>query len=227
MARSDRLFDIIQLLRAAKRPVRAVDLAEALEVTERTIYRDIAALQGMRVPVEGAAGIGYVMRAGFDLPPLMFDAEEIEAIIVGMALLRRTGDKGLQAAAHKVSGKIAAVLPPDRSASLDATGLQVSRWGVATAFRIDLGAVRRAIRDERKLRIDYTDEHGRASSRSIRPIAIIYYIEVVVLAAWCEKRRGFRHFRADRITACQTLKEYFKGESDRLRAAWNAEHQAP
>lgn len=227
MARSDRLFDIIQLLRAAKRPVRAVDLAEALEVTERTIYRDIAALQGMRVPVEGAAGIGYVMRAGFDLPPLMFDAEEIEAIIVGMALLRRTGDKGLQAAARKVSGKIAAVLPPDRSSSLDATRLQVSRWGVATTFRIDLGVIRRAIRDERKLHIDYTDEHGRSSSRRIRPIAIVYYIEVVVLAAWCEKRRGFRHFRADRITDCRALKEDFKGAGDRLRAAWNAEHQAP
>lgn len=227
MARSDRLFDIIQILRAARRPVRAIDLAQALEVTERTIYRDIAALQGMRVPVAGAAGIGYVMRAGFDLPPLMFDAEEIEAIIVGMALLRRTGDRGLQNAAQKVSGKIAAVLPPDRSAALDVTRLRVSQWGVATAFRVDLGAIRRAIRDERKLRIAYTDERGRSSTRQIRPIAIVYYIEVVVLAAWCEKRRAFRHFRADRVTDCRILKEDFKGAGDSLRAAWSAEHQAP
>ena len=99
MSRSDRMFEIIQLLRRAERPVTAQALADALEVVPRTIYRDIAALQGMRVPIEGEAGIGYVMRRGFDLPPLMFTAEEVEAIVVGLALLRRTGDLGLQAAA--------------------------------------------------------------------------------------------------------------------------------
>ena len=100
MSRSNRMFEIIQLLRSAERPMTAHDLAEALEVVTRTIYRDIAALQAMKVPIEGEAGIGYVMRAGFDLPPLMFTTEEVEAIVVGLALLRRTGDIGLQAAAR-------------------------------------------------------------------------------------------------------------------------------
>ena len=111
MSRSDRMFEIIQLLRRAEKPMTAQALADALEVVPRTIYRDIAVLQGMRVPIEGEAGIGYVMRRGFDLPPLMFTAEEVEAIVVGLALLRRTGDLGLQAAAGRVSGKIAEVLP--------------------------------------------------------------------------------------------------------------------
>lgn len=225
MSRSDRLFDIIQALRRARRPMRAADLAQALEVTERTIYRDMAALQAMRVPIEGAAGIGYVMRAGFDLPPLNFDAEEVEAILVGLSLLARTGDKGLLRAADRVSGKIATVLPPDRQQMLEAGHLKVSRWGVAAAISVDMPALRAAIRDERKLQIAYVDEQGRRSRRKLKPIALIYWIEVVVLVAWCEKRRAIRHFRLDRMKSCRVLKEDFRGEGDALRALWQAEEK--
>lgn len=226
MSRSDRLFDIIQRLRGAKKPLRAIDLAQALEVTERTIYRDMAALQSMRVPVEGAAGIGYVMRAGFDLPPVNFDVEEVEAILVGLSLLARTGDKGLLKAAARVGAKIGTILPADRMRLLEGAHVQVSRWGVAGEIKLDMEELRRAIREECKIRIAYTDEKGQRSQRKLRPIGIIYWIEVVVLVAWCEKRRAIRHFRLDRIGSCRLLKENFRGQGDALRAKWQAEGQA-
>lgn len=227
MSRSDRLFEIIQRLRGAKRPLRAIDLAQALEVTERTVYRDMAALQAMRVPVEGAAGIGYVMRAGFDLPPVNFDTEEVEAVLVGLSLLARTGDKGLQKAAGRVAAKLGTILPPERSRLLEGGHVRVSRWGVKAEIKIDMLALREAIRAERKLRIAYVDEKGRRSTRKLRPVAIIYWIEVVVLVAWCEKRRAIRHFRLDRIPSCRVLKEDFRGEGDALRATWQAQEALP
>ena len=219
MGRSNRMFEVIQVLRGARKPLTAQALAERLEVTKRTIYRDIAALQAMRIPIEGEAGIGYVMRRGFDLPPLMFDAEEVEAIVVGLALLQRTGDRGLLNAAASVGAKIAEVLPPDSSHALGTTALQVSTWG-AVAPGIDMRALRRAIREERKLRLDYRDPEGRSTKRVVRPIAMVYYVEVAVLAAWCELRRDFRHFRVDRIAACKPLPERFIGEGSGLRTAW-------
>src|ERR1019366_3400777 len=142
------MFEIIQLLRGADGPMTSQGLAQALEGVPRTIYRDIAALQAMRVPIEGEAGIGYVMRAGFDLPPLMFTAEEVEAIVVGLALLRRTGDVGLLSAADKISAKIAEVLPGDRN--LAGLPLYVSPWGAGSPMRVDLRILRRAIREEEK-----------------------------------------------------------------------------
>lgn len=205
----------------------AQTLADTLEVTPRTIYRDIAALQSMRVPIDGAAGIGYVMRAGFDLPPLMFDADEIEAIVVGMALLHRTGDKGLRAAAGRISGKIAEVLPKESRGAVEGSALFVSRWGAQAPAIVDMKALRAAIRDERKLRIAYLDEKQQRTQRTIKPIAIVYYVEVVVLAAWCELRRDFRHFRLDRIAACKALRSGFGGEGARLRTAWAALHALP
>lgn len=227
MSRSDRMFEIIQLLRSAERPVTSHELAKTLEVAQRTVYRDIAALQAMRVPIEGEAGIGYVMRAGFDLPPLMFTAEEVEAIVVGMALLRRTGDVGLQAASSGVSAKIAEVLPDERERDLEDRHLYASAWGADPPGQADLTAVRRAIREETKLRITYTDAQERRSERTIKPLAILYYLEVVVLAAWCELRVGFRHFRLDRILSCETTGDRFLGEGKELRALWRDQHDLP
>jgi predicted DNA-binding transcriptional regulator YafY len=225
VSRSDRMFEIIQLLRRAAGPMTAQALAEALEVVPRTVYRDIAALQAMRVPIEGAAGIGYVMRRGFDLPPLMFTAEEVEAIVVGLSLLRRTGDLGLQAAAEKVSAKIAEVLPSERD--LDDPPLYVSRWGPAPPEQVDLRLIRRAIREEATLWIAYEDGEGRRSERTVKPLAVLYYIEVVVLTAWCELRGDFRHFRADRIRACRSTGARFTGEGEALRRRWREAHALP
>lgn len=222
MRRADRLFEIIQLLRSARGPVTAAQLAETLEVAPRTIYRDIAALQAMRVPIEGGVGVGYIMRRGYDLPPLMFTVEELEAVVVGLSVLSRTGDKGLATAAASVTRKIEAALPEDRRETLSGSGLYASSWGARPPETVDLGALRAAIRDERKLAIDYVDEQDRATRRTVQPIALIYYVEVVILAAWCELRSDFRHFRVDRIEACTETPGAFARPGEALRADWLA-----
>jgi predicted DNA-binding transcriptional regulator YafY len=224
MSRSDRLFEIIQMLRRAKKPWTADRLADALEVTPRTIYRDIAALQAMRVPVAGEAGVGYLMRPGFDLPPLMFSPDEAEAIVVGLALLQRTGDRGLQRAAQSVARKIADVVPKELTATFAQAPLHVSHYGAVSPAAFDLETLREAIRDERKLLISYRDGKGQETRRTVLPLAVFYYVEVIILAAWCEMREGFRHFRADRITAYSELEARFKGRGEKLRKRWREEH---
>jgi predicted DNA-binding transcriptional regulator YafY len=222
MRRSDRLFDIIQRLRTARRPLTAAALAEDLEVTVRTVYRDIATLQARRVPIEGAAGIGYLMRRGFDLPPLMFTVEEIEAIAVGARLVARTGDLGLQDAAESVLSKVAVVLPDGLRTQLASAPIFVSESGAPVPERVDLSAVRQAIRDEHKLRIAYEDERGARSERTIWPIAVAYYVQATLIGAWCELRRDYRHFRADRIVALAVLEERYPSDNGRLMAEWLA-----
>jgi predicted DNA-binding transcriptional regulator YafY len=222
MRRADRLFDIIQILRTVSRPITAATLAEKLEVTVRTIYRDIAALQGSRVPIEGAPGLGYVLRRGFDLPPLMFTTEEIDAIAVGVRLLRRLRDRKLQEAAESVLGKLSAVVPPPLQSQLVATPLYVSEGSAPAVTGIDLSQLRGAIRETRKLAITYADEEGRHTRRTIWPVAMAYYVDVTLVGAWCELRNDFRHFRVDRILASDVLDERFSADSGRLTAEWLA-----
>lgn len=224
MSRSVRLFEIIQLLRNAEAPLTASRIAEHLEVTARTVYRDVAALQAMRVPIEGAAGIGYIMRPGFDLPPLMFTSEEVEAIIVGLALLGRTGDADLEAAADGAARKIGAVLPAERGRELSDRPLYASRWHAIPGSRVEPRALRRAVREEQKLRLSYADVEGRITERTVLPLAVVYHIESVVLAAWCELRADFRHFRLDRMAGCQPTGERFAGRGPRLREQWRDLH---
>ena len=222
MRKASRLFEIIQILRLARNPITAAEIAGRLEVTVRSIYRDIVALQAMRVPVEGERGIGYILRPGFDLPPLMFSIEETEAIVLALALLERTGDTELKAAAGRVAEKIAGAVPPPLRQTLSARALHA--WGTTPRQPegIDLATVRRAIRDEEKLILNYRDEYGRASERIIRPIALIYYSETANIVAWCELRTAIRNFRADRVEACATTEEHFRGEGDGLRQMWIA-----
>ena len=222
MRRSDRLFDIIQRLRTARRPLTAAALAADLEVTVRTVYRDIATLQARRVPIEGAAGIGYLMRRGFDLPPLMFTVEEIEAIAVGARLVARTGDLGLQDAAESVLSKVTVVLPDGLRTQLASAPIFVSESGAPIPERVDLSAVRQAIRDEHKLRIAYEDEKGARSERTIWPIAVAYYVQATLIGAWCELRRDYRHFRADRIVSLAVLEDRYPSDNGRLMAEWLA-----
>jgi predicted DNA-binding transcriptional regulator YafY len=222
MRRADRLFDIIQILRTVSRPITAATLADKLEVTVRTIYRDIAALQGSRVPIEGAPGLGYVLRRGFDLPPLMFTTEEIDAIAVGVRLLRRLRDRKLQEAAESVLGKLSAVVPQPLQSQLVAAPLYVSDGSAPAVTGIDLSQLRGAIRETRKLAITYIDEEGRHTQRRIWPIAMAYYVDVTLVGAWCELRNDFRHFRVDRILASDVLDERFSADSGRLTAEWLA-----
>jgi len=222
MRKASRLFEIIQILRLARRPVTAAAMAESLEVTSRSIYRDIAALQGMRVPIEGERGMGYILRPGFDLPPLMFSIEETEAIVLALALLDRTGDAGLKAAVGRVGRKIAAAMPPPLRQTLNANALHA--WGTVTPTPdgIDLALVRQAIRDEQKLEISYRDQLGRGTTRTIQPLALIYYSEVANVVAWCELRQALRHFRTDRVERSTLTGATFKGEGERLRNEWMA-----
>jgi len=222
MRKASRLFEIIQILRLARNPITAAEIAARLEVTVRSIYRDIAALQAMRVPVEGERGIGYILRPGFDLPPLMFSIEETEAIVLALALLDRAGDTELKAAAGRVAEKIAGAVPPPLRQTLSARALHA--WGSVPRQPegIDLATVRRAIRDEEKLLIDYRDEYARATERTIRPIALIYYSETANIVAWCELRQAIRNFRADRVEACERTEAHFRGEGDGLRQLWIA-----
>lgn len=218
MHRSNRLFEIIQILRANNSPVTAARLAEMLEVSARTVYRDIASLQAMGTPIEGEAGLGYVMRRGYDLPPLNFDAEEIEALQVGLSMLVRTGDSTLQQAAQRICHKI-------EDLQADADWLRVAPWGAApddpAKGCISLAILRNAIRSEQKLRITYRDGDQLQTSRTVRPVALIYHLDCTMLAAWCELRGAFRHFRSDRIWGYEILDDCFAGQGAALRTLWS------
>ncbi len=216
MRRLDRLFEIIQILRSVNRSITADEIAQQLEVSVRTIYRDIQALQAMRTPIEGEAGVGYMMRQGYDLPPINFSADEVEAIIVGMSLISRTGDKKLLQAGSRVLQKIDTVR--DRLESF-----QVSEWGATTPETIDPEILRNAIREERKLQLQYSDERQEITNRIVLPISIVYYIEVIVMVAWCELRNDFRHFRVDRILSCELLDQFFRRKGNQLRIQWKKE----
>ena len=222
MRRADRLFDIIQSLRTAARPMTAAALAGELEVTPRTIYRDIAALQASRVPIEGAPGIGYVMRRGFDLPPLMFTADEADAIAIGVRLLRRLRDPKLQSAAESVLAKLAAVVPDPLQPHLVAAPVYVSDGSAPPVSGVDLAELRNAVHETRKIAIDYADEEGRRTQRTIWPLAMAYYVDVTLIGAWCELRGDFRHFRVDRITSSRVLDERFPADNGKLMAEWLA-----
>src|ERR1700761_2542602 len=222
MRRSDRLFDVIQRLRTATKPVTAAMLAAELEVPPPTVYRDIATLQARRVPIEGAPGIGYVLRRGFDLPPLMFTADEVDAIAVGARLVRRLRDRGLQTAADSVLAKITTVLPEALRSGVTAAPFFVSDGDAAHPQGTDLADLRRAIRETRKLRITYADKQGARTERTVWPVAMAYYVDVTILGAWCELRQDFRHFRVERIRASTVLDEQFSTDGGRLMQRWFA-----
>lgn len=210
-----RMLDLIALLRAARRALTAAEIAERLGASRRTVYRDIAGLQAMGVPIDGAAGLGYILRPGFDLPPLNFTPEETEAIIVGLALLPRTGDRGLTEAAAGVAEKIRAAQPRSPAATLAASG-----WHGLPEMRTEPALIRRAIRDERRLALGYRDAEDRPSERTVLPLALVYYVDAVILAAYCELRQDFRHFRLDRIAVCAPAGGTFRDRGGALRAAW-------
>jgi predicted DNA-binding transcriptional regulator YafY len=222
MRRADRLFDVIQVLRTAKQPVTAATLAAELEVTVRTIYRDVATLQARRVPIEGAPGLGYVLRKGFDLPPLMFTVDEIEAVTVGARMVQRLRDPELQAAARRVLDKVTVVLPQSLRGHLAEAPLYVSTGDAATPRGIDMAEVRSAIRDRRKLRIAYVDEKSRRTRRTIWPLAMAYYVDVTLVGAWCELRKDLRNFRVERIAASRVLASRFQDHNGKLLAQWLA-----
>ena len=200
MRRADRLFRLVQLLRGG-RLTTAKRLAEQLEVSERTIYRDIADLIGSGVPIEGEAGVGYVMRDGYDMPPLMFSAEEAAALVAGARLLQAWGGAAMAAAAEEAVMKIDAVLPARARDRARAAPVHAFATGPMTPdLRVRLDALDAAIHDRLRLRIFYADESGRRSERVLRPLGLWFWGKVWTLVGWCELREDFRVFRVDRIT---------------------------
>jgi predicted DNA-binding transcriptional regulator YafY len=172
------------------------------------------------VPIEGAAGIGYLLRRGYDLPPLMFTAEETEAILVGALLTRRTGDPGLRSAADSVLSKIAAILPAALQGQLSSPTFFVSEHGANDPAIADMALIRSAIRQHKKLLIDYVDREGGITARRIWPIAVAYFVEATLVCAWCELRNDYRHFRADRIQSLTLTDESFSTEGGKLLKEW-------
>jgi predicted DNA-binding transcriptional regulator YafY len=220
MSRSARLFDLIQALRRHRRAVSAVVLAEELGVSKRTIYRDIETLIALGAPIDGAAGIGYLMKPGFILPPLMFTEDELEALALGARWVAQRADPELVTAAENTLAKIAAVLPIPLTVALDNSGLMSASPRSPAQDSIDPAVVRAAIRGQRKLRISYADEAGTATERVVWPIALVYFEAVRLVVAWCEMRQGFRHFRSDRIAKVIETGERYPRSRQTLTKAW-------
>lgn len=209
MRRADRLFQIIQLLRH-DRAVTAHTLAEALEVSERTIYRDVQDLSLSGVPIEGEAGIGYRLMKGFHLPPLMFNEEELAALLLGARMVQVWTDKGLARAAQHAMRKIESVLPERLKPELLREEIMVPDFALGNEVSDHLALLRSATKQQRKAHYDYTREDGRCSQRTVHPLGLFYWGKVWTLVAWCELRGEFRHFRLDRMRNVNVLDVSFE-----------------
>jgi predicted DNA-binding transcriptional regulator YafY len=227
MNRTERLFALMDALRRHRRPVTAASLADELTVSLRTIYRDVQVLIGLGAPIDGEAGLGYLLRPGFFLPPLMFDADELEALVLGIRWVARQSDTALTQAATNALAKIAAASPKDLRDTLADTGLWVAPLYEAPDTGASLKAVREAIRREHKLKIAYVAESGVPTERAIWPIAMAFYARRQTVAAWCELRSAFRHFRTDRITAITATGERYPKRRVELVKAWRREVNLP
>ncbi len=221
MSRSQRLHDLLQCLRRRRQPVSAQTLADETGVSIRTLYRDIATLQGQGADIEGEPGFGYVLRPGFTLPPLMFTADEIEALTLGGRWVAERADGPLGAAARDALAKIAAVLPAGLRGELEGSSLLVGPGEPLAAGGADLAALRKAIRGERKLTIGYADGKGAVTQRAVWPFALSFFDKARVVIAWCELREGFRHFRTDRISTLAEGERYPRKRGALLRE-WRA-----
>ncbi|MRW86969.1 WYL domain-containing protein [Pseudoduganella sp. FT26W] len=211
-------------MRGYRRPVTAARLAEQLGVSERTIYRDIQTLASLGAPLQGEAGVGYMLKTGFFLPPLMFDADELEALVLGARWVRRQGDEALAAAANNALAKIATATPKDLRDDMAETSLWAPIGEVSHASDIHVRPVREAIRYQHRLRMSYCDEHGAPSERIVWPFALAFLEGRRLLAAWCELRAAFRHFRIDRIAAVESLQERYPTRRHDLLKAWRTEN---
>lgn len=221
MRRTERLFQIIQILRRARAPVTAGAMASELETSLRTVYRDVAELLAQRVPIRGEAGIGYMLDKGFDMPPLMLTPDEIEAAVLGASWVAVRGDAALSRAAKDLITKIGAVIPDHLRPFLIESAVTTPEGGwCVKPDAVDVAKVRAAIRGQTKIDLLYGDEEGRETRRMIWPIAVGYYENVRIIAAWCELREAFRHFRTDRVLDAGFLEVRYPGRKALLRAQW-------
>jgi predicted DNA-binding transcriptional regulator YafY len=227
VSRTARLFTLMDALRAHRRPVTASRLADELSVSIRTIYRDMQTLIELGALIEGEAGLGYVLRSGFFLPPLMFGEDELEALVLGARWVRQQGDQALAQAATNALAKIATATPNDLRDAMADTGLWAPFVDASSGNGIALRDIREAIRRERKLKIAYSDEAGNATERMIWPIGLAFFEGKRLVVAWCELRNGFRHFRADRIATLVTTESRYPTHRAALIKAWRRDNNIP
>ncbi|MDR3410105.1 MAG: YafY family protein [Formivibrio sp.] len=220
MSRAERLLELVQVLRRHRYPVSGAALAQELGISLRTLYRDIASLQAQGARIEGEAGVGYLLRPGFMLPPLMFSEEEIEALVLGSRWVASRTDTPLAIAARNALAKIAAVLPADLRPELETSALLVGPSESSEGNPAFLPQIRAAIRGEKKLLIRYRDLKESESTRTLWPFALGYFDRVRMVVAWCELRQGFRHFRTDRIVQLETLPETYPRRRHALLKQW-------
>lgn len=226
MRRADRLFQIIQILRRTRAPLTADSIAAELEISKRTVYRDIAALMGQRVPIRGEAGLGYVLDGGFDLPPLMLTPDEIEAAVLGARWVAGRGDPALARAAQDLIAKIGAAVPERlRPYVLEPASAASPSWP-RVPDGLDMACLRASIHAGRKVALHYRDQEARETTRIVWPIAIGYHDTVRMLVGWCELRGDFRHFRTDRVIQATFLDQRYPERPAALRARWRRQLDA-
>jgi predicted DNA-binding transcriptional regulator YafY len=223
MSRAERLLALIQCLRRYRQPVSGQALADELGISLRTLYRDIASLQSQGASIDGEPGVGYVLRPGFMLPPLMFSEEELEALMLGSRWVAERADARLGAAARNAIARIGAVLPNDLRDTLESESLLIAGSLQVPAGDTELATIRQQIRQEHKLQVDYRDEQERSSQRIIWPFALAFFERVRVVVAWCELRQAFRHFRCDRIVTLTPLPQRYPRRRAVLMKAWREE----
>lgn len=219
MSKTSRLFEMIGVLRARRRPVTAGELARELGVSERSIYRDIETLRSLGAPLDGQAGVGYVLGEGFFLPQFAFSPEELDALVLGLGWVQQRADPDLVRSSESALAKVLSA----RSNGPAQTGEAPALVAASASERVDppqAAMLRDAIRRQRKVAIRYEDAHGAPSDRIIWPIAIVYFDDVRVLAAWCEERSAFRHFRVDRVLVKEILAERYPGQRHSLVTRW-------
>lgn len=220
MARPNRLFELIGILRVRKTPVTALDLAEAVGISQRSIYRDIETLRGLGAPIVGEAGIGYCLNKGFFLPEFAFSPDELDALALGLGWVQQRADPAL---AQSSESALAKILAARRGGAETNDGPPALAPAASLSERMDppeAAVMRDAIRRQRKARIRYADARGAVSERIIWPIAIVYFDDVRILAAWCEHRSAFRHFRIDRLQEATMLDERYPGRREAIMARW-------
>lgn len=225
MSKTQRLFDLLQILRQHRYAISGNQLAEELGVSLRTVYRDIATLQSQGANIDGEAGVGFKLRPGFMLPPLMFSEEEIEALVLGSRWVARRADDKLKKAAINALSKISAVLPVNLQYQLETSGLLVGPVDGEPGKDSDEALIRHAIRKEYKLQMDYVDVNEKKSQRIIWPLALGFFEKMRIIVAWCELRQDFRHFRTDRITNLSLVESHFDKRRHMLLKQWREIHK--
>ncbi len=214
MRRAERLFQLLNVLRNRRQVLTARQLGEILEVSERTIYRDMQALSLSGVPIEGEAGVGYRLQRHFQLPPLMFDRDEVEALLLGARMIRAWGDKQMAGAANSAMQKILAVLPDGLRDLEEDPSIQVPDFGAGKKLTAHSGVIRKAIRGKKSIQITYQRADGEVSTRVLLPLGLVFWGKTWTMIAWCELREDYREFRLDRIMNLEEQERTFSTRED-------------